>query len=141
MNRLEHLLQILQEECAETIQAASKAQRFGLDDGCPDSGRTNREDIGTEVAQIHAVVEMIEAEGHAIYRKNNRELIEEKKLKVEKWLKYSESKGHFDVEAKRELVGHVFMLDTGGQCDHQAPGAKWTNEVPPVGTRLIAYRF
>lgn len=141
MNRLEHLLQILQEECAEVIQAASKAQRFGLNDGYPDSGRTNREDIGIEVAHVHALVEMIQAEGHAICAKNNRELIDEKKLKVEKWLKYSESKGHFDVEAKRELVGHVFMLDTGGQYDHQAPGARWVNEVPPVGTRLFAYRF
>ena len=36
MNREEHLLTILSEECAEVIKDVSKALRFGLDDYPPD---------------------------------------------------------------------------------------------------------
>lgn len=94
MNRLEHLLQILQEECAEVIQAASKAQRFGLDDGYPQTTRTNREDIGKELAQVRAMVEMIEDEGEPLTGHNDRQIIIDKKSKVEEMLLYSARSGH-----------------------------------------------
>jgi NTP pyrophosphatase (non-canonical NTP hydrolase) len=93
MNRLEHLLQILQEECAEVAQAASKANRFGLDDGYPGTERTNRTDLGKELAQVKAMIEMIEADGHMLTGHNSRTFMAQKKAKVEEMLRYSAERG------------------------------------------------
>lgn len=91
MNRLEHLLTILIEECAEIQQAASKAKRFGLEDGYPGTTRTNRRDIANELNDLMAVVEMLNAEG--LNLKFNEIQIADKRVKVEHWLKYSKQQG------------------------------------------------
>ena len=49
MNRTEHLLACLAEECAEVAQAVGKALRFGLDDGYPGTDRKNADDIAKEL--------------------------------------------------------------------------------------------
>jgi len=91
MNKTEHLLIILAEECAEVIKETSKALRFGLSDHAPDSKITNAESIVKEVADLTAIIEMLQAENLIL----NPPLyyITEKKQKVEKWLKYSKEKG------------------------------------------------
>ena len=43
MNREQLLIVKLMEECAEVIQACSKALNYGLDDGYLNTDRTNRE--------------------------------------------------------------------------------------------------
>lgn len=53
---LRELLVILGEEAAEIVVAASKALRFGLDDGYPGTERTNRDDLTREVGDLLAVV-------------------------------------------------------------------------------------
>jgi hypothetical protein len=45
MNRTEHLLVCLAEECGEVIQSVGKALRFGLDHGYSDRTTTNAQDI------------------------------------------------------------------------------------------------
>ena len=45
MNKLEHLLVVVNEECAEIQQATSKALRFGLYNGHPNKETMNEEDI------------------------------------------------------------------------------------------------
>lgn len=53
------LLHCLAEEAGEIVKAAMKALRFGLDDGYPGAGSTNREDIAAEIGDLRAVVERL----------------------------------------------------------------------------------
>jgi len=57
------ILQILQEECAEVIQATSKVFRFGLHDTHPDTpSKTNtyhlEEELGDMLAMIDIMIEL-----------------------------------------------------------------------------------
>jgi NTP pyrophosphatase (non-canonical NTP hydrolase) len=93
MDRIQHLLVCLMEECAEVQQAAAKALRFGLEDGYPDTDRTNYEDIEKELNDVIAVAEMLVFE--CAFREDFKSQSgrNEKKKKVEKWLEYSREKG------------------------------------------------
>ena len=62
MNRLEHLMTIFSEECAEIIQANSKALRFGCDE-VRDTGANNVTRVREEFNDMLALVRMLEAEG------------------------------------------------------------------------------
>ncbi|MDE3075799.1 MAG: hypothetical protein KGJ86_10255 [Chloroflexota bacterium] len=60
MNRTEHLLTVLAEECVEVAKEVSKALRFGLDDTAPlppNSGAVrNRLRIAEELGDVLAMV-------------------------------------------------------------------------------------
>lgn len=83
MTRLEHLLWILSEECDEVGQRASKAARFGLAEVQPGQPFSNAWRIRQEFGDLIAAYEMLGIE------MPSRVEIEEKKIKVEKFLKYS----------------------------------------------------
>jgi len=87
MNRTEHLLSTLAEECAEVAQCASKALRFGLDDAQPGQLLTNRERIVSELNDLWAVVEMLDL------ATVDRTAIATKKDKVLQFMKYAEKCG------------------------------------------------
>lgn len=53
----EEALRILQEECAEVVQAISKVFRFGLDDVY--NGYTNRERLEEEVGDLLCMVDIL----------------------------------------------------------------------------------
>ena len=59
MNRTEHLLVILMEECSEVQKNASKALRFGLDDHAPDSNISNSQMITNEIGDLYAAIQML----------------------------------------------------------------------------------
>ena len=87
MNRLEHLLTILTEECAEVQQAATKTLRFGLEEGRDLSALkygNNVQRLWHEINDLLAVIEMLETEGLDL--STDYELINNKKDKVEKYL-------------------------------------------------------
>lgn len=86
MNRLEHLMTILNEECAEIVQATTKALRFGLDEGRDIQG-TNVERMRKEVNDLLAMVEMLEKEGVDLSPDYAHRA--QKKAKVEHYLLYS----------------------------------------------------
>ena len=86
MDRKEHLLIVLAEECAEVQQAVTKALRFGLDEG-RDIETTNAERLRYELNDLMAMVEMLAAEG--INLSSDYAARAEKKAKVEKYLIYS----------------------------------------------------
>lgn len=94
MNRVEHLLTILTEECAEIAQRATKAQRFGLLEVEPGQTANNCARINEEVNDLFAVLEMLHREpgGFGIMTADIK-LIMAKKEKVEKFLEYSRSIG------------------------------------------------
>ena len=92
MNKLEHLLLLLQEECAEVIHASSKAIRFGLEDGNPATPwKSNRVDLARELAHVRAAVEMIEEYGEPLTGHDARATIDSKKIAVQGYLNFRES--------------------------------------------------
>lgn len=92
MNYTEHLLTCLIEEAAEVQKEACKALRFGLNAFGPDSQYSNAEAIAHEIAEMVAVAEMMQEMG-LINLSEEDELIEEKKRRVEKYMKHSEERG------------------------------------------------
>jgi hypothetical protein len=91
MTKREHLLVCLIEECGEVIQAASKALRFGLDDGYPGTGRTNVNDIARELDDLDAIQRMLINDGVDLHPDDSQILA--KMQKVELYQKYAIERG------------------------------------------------
>ncbi len=53
------VMNILQEECAEVIQAVSKVNRFGLDNFKPGKPKTNREHLEEELGDMLAMIDIM----------------------------------------------------------------------------------
>ena len=51
-NKVEEALDILQEECAEVIQVASKCKRFGT--------KSNRERLTQEIGDLYCMIQIIQ---------------------------------------------------------------------------------
>lgn len=62
----EECLNILQEECAEVIQAASKIKRFGLIGKPLNTTLTNRESLEMELGDVLALIDMLKWSGIGI---------------------------------------------------------------------------
>lgn len=81
--RLNLALQILSEECAETVVASSKIIRFGLDSVSPIDGTHNIDNLiqemGDTLAMIHLVSEEIGIDEMLLYEAASRKM---KKLKT-----------------------------------------------------------
>ena len=97
MNREEHLLVILCEECAEVTKEATKALRFGLDDHAPGTPEpeTNRKKLNAELLDLVAMIDMC-INDDIIDRIDfdiENGLVDAKKRKVEQYLEYSKRKG------------------------------------------------
>lgn len=75
-------LHILQEECAEVVQAVSKCFRFGLDNAKKD--RTNRSHLEEELGDLLAMIDM--AVELNLVKLDNLEIARiNKKTKLAKW--------------------------------------------------------
>ena len=91
MNRTEHLLVILMEECDEVSQRVAKALRFGLSEKQTGQQLTNAERVISEVHDLLAALEML-ATADALPHfalPSAREAIDAKKEKVRRYLNYS----------------------------------------------------
>jgi NTP pyrophosphatase (non-canonical NTP hydrolase) len=53
------VMDILQEECAEVIQAVSKISRFGIDNYKPGKPKTNREHLEEELGDMLAMIDIL----------------------------------------------------------------------------------
>ena len=58
MTKLEELLVILQEECAEVIQSASKCRRFGIDNMYTKGSGTQRENLTKEIGDLQCMIDL-----------------------------------------------------------------------------------
>ena len=94
MNRKEHLLIILGEECAEVTHEVThevtKALRFGLNDKWKENP-SNAEKLTQEMGDLMAVFNMLVTEGHV--KPISIDVVEAKYAKVEKFLQYSKGVG------------------------------------------------
>ncbi len=58
-SQTKEVMDILQEECAEVIQAVSKISRFGLDNFKPGKPKTNREHLEEELGDMLAMIDIL----------------------------------------------------------------------------------
>ena len=78
------VMDILQEECAEVIQAVSKVSRFGIDNYNPGKPKTNREHMEEELGDLLAMVDIMLEQG--IVSWDNLEVAKQAKIeKLKKW--------------------------------------------------------
>ena len=91
MNTTEYLLSCLIEECAEVIQRATKAQRFGLREIQPDQFLTNEQRLAAELADLTGVLQLLGGEN--VNLTASAGAIEDKKVKVKKFMDYSHKLG------------------------------------------------
>jgi NTP pyrophosphatase (non-canonical NTP hydrolase) len=57
--KTKEVMDILQEECAEVIQAVSKISRFGIDNLKPGKPTTNREHLEEELGDMLAMIDIL----------------------------------------------------------------------------------
>ena len=60
---VKEVMDILQEECAEVIQAVSKISRFGIDNHKPGKPKTNREHLEEELGDMLAMIDILKEKG------------------------------------------------------------------------------
>lgn len=89
MNRLEELLIILAEECAEVQQAAIKCVRFGMDSEY--QGLINRYQLERELGDFLAMFKLLIEEGH-LREEIIMEAAEAKLIKVEQYMRNPKGK-------------------------------------------------
>lgn len=77
-------MDILQEECAEVIQAVSKCRRFGLNNVKPGKERTNLECLEEEVGDLMAMIDIL-VEKNILSLDNLKLANKAKKEKLKKW--------------------------------------------------------
>jgi NTP pyrophosphatase (non-canonical NTP hydrolase) len=81
------ILQILQEECAEVIQATSKIFRFGFESNHPDTpDKSNTDHLEEELGDVLAMIELLDS--HKVISYSN--VIQFKQRKFDKLRTWSE---------------------------------------------------
>jgi len=87
--KVNEILDILQEECAEVIQAISKIRRFGIDNSYKEGG-TQREHLIQELGDVTLLIELLKS--HGVYTDSElREAQVRKSQKLVKWSKIYEN--------------------------------------------------
>jgi len=93
MNRTEHLLTTLAEECGEVAQRCTKALRFSLSEIQPGQQFTNAERILHEYADVAGILDILMKEKILKLPDDYMERVNAKKERFEKYLKISEKQG------------------------------------------------
>jgi NTP pyrophosphatase (non-canonical NTP hydrolase) len=84
INKVPEILDILQEECAEVIQAISKCRRFGMENEYVKGEGTQREHLVQELGDVRLLIDLLHA--HQLFtEKEIREAERCKSKKLSKW--------------------------------------------------------
>ena len=82
--KVNEILDILQEECAEVIQAISKCRRFGIDEIHIKSGQTQREQLVQEIGDVTLLIELLHS--YQLFTQQELRTAEQNKAnKLTKW--------------------------------------------------------
>lgn len=82
----EECLNILQEECAEVIQAASKIKRFGIDN-CKDGAELNNlQNLEMELGDVLAMIDLCREAGIGITSEGLEKAKQAKKKRLARWM-------------------------------------------------------
>ena len=81
----DQILLILQEECAEVIQAISKCFRFGMGETHPNTGISNIDSLTQELGDLLAMIELLVDRNIGITDEVMREAKLKKFLKLKRW--------------------------------------------------------
>jgi NTP pyrophosphatase (non-canonical NTP hydrolase) len=90
--QITEVMDILQEECAEVIQAVSKIRRFGYDSRWPEEGPNNRQLLEMEIGDLLAMVDIL-VERCVISDSNINDARAKKKEKLKIWTKIYDTTG------------------------------------------------
>lgn len=82
--KIDEVMNILSEECAEVIQAVSKINRFGMDNYKPGKPKTNRQHLEEELGDLMAMIDILQ-EMDVISYTNIEKAAEAKHEKLKKW--------------------------------------------------------
>lgn len=84
MSDIKEILLILQEECAEVIQAVSKCERFGANNYKPGKPKTNKHHLEEELGDLLAMIDLLEEKGFVNW--SSMQLAKEAKFnKLKQW--------------------------------------------------------
>lgn len=78
------IMDILQEECAEVIQAVSKCSRFGIDTISMRTEKSNRHNLTEEVGDVLCMIDLLIERG-ILTDSDVYDARAAKKVKLEKW--------------------------------------------------------
>lgn len=84
LTKEEYLLDCLIEECAEIIQRATKAKRFGLEEIQKDQSYSNEYRLIDELNDLVGVADLLFEDGW-----HDQDLVDLKKAKVSRYMQYS----------------------------------------------------
>lgn len=96
MNRVDHLLWNVAEECAEVAQRASKAARFSVNEIQTGQPFSNGERMLHEYADLVAIMELLVEEGVLDAPKDFEDRVQAKKDRFNKFLERSKQYGTLD---------------------------------------------
>jgi NTP pyrophosphatase (non-canonical NTP hydrolase) len=82
--KINEVMNILSEECAEVIQAVSKINRFGMDNYKPGKPKTNREHLEEELGDLMAMIDILQ-EMDVVSYTNIERAAEAKHEKLKQW--------------------------------------------------------
>ena len=90
-SKVNEILGILQEECAEVVQAISKCRRFGMENTYSKGTGTQREHLIQELGDVTLLIELLksygvytDAELHEAQLKKSQKLVEWSKIYEDK---------------------------------------------------------
>jgi NTP pyrophosphatase (non-canonical NTP hydrolase) len=84
MSKVNEILDILQEECAEVIQSVSKCRRFGLNNRYLNGAGTQRDELVKEIGDVVAMIELLME--HGVVTDAEIDLAKQNKFnKLRKW--------------------------------------------------------
>lgn len=89
----EECLNILQEECAEVIQAASKIKRFGVVGKPINTTLTNKESLEMELGDVLALVDLLTGSGLGVTREGIEAARQNKMQRLAKYMHTWSDKG------------------------------------------------
>ena len=82
--KVNEILDILQEECAEVIQAISKCRRFGMENEYINGTGTQREHLIQELGDVRMLIELLHA--HRLFTEQEIKAAERRKsTKLKEW--------------------------------------------------------